>query len=86
MDLGSNASYRYGENMMRQPVTLDDALDAAERLEPEDQAELVSILSRRLAERGRQRVIASVAEANQEYDAGQCRSASPKDLIDEALS
>ena len=44
-----------------------DVLDAAEQLDLESQAELVAILSRRLAERGRERVAATVAQARQEF-------------------
>ena len=38
---------------MNQPVAFAEVLDAAESLKPEDQAELVAVLNRRLAERGR---------------------------------
>lgn len=41
---------------MNATMTLDNVLDAAEQLDVETQAELVSILSRRLAARGRERL------------------------------
>ena len=44
---------------MSQPA-FADGLDLAERLDVESQAELVAVLNRRLAERGRERVAASV--------------------------
>ena len=48
---------------MSQPTAVADVLDAAERLDDDAQAELVTVSSRRLAERRRERVIADVAEA-----------------------
>ena len=45
---------------MNQQNTFADVLDAAEQLDDEAQAELVAVLRRRLAERGRERVAATV--------------------------
>lgn len=69
---------------MSQP-TFSDVFDAAEQLEPEAQAELVDVLSRRLSERGREQIAASVAEARREFSLGYCRVASPEDIVREAL-
>jgi ribosomal protein S4 len=71
---------------MNTEVGFDEVLDAAERLDTESQAELVAVLSRRLAERGRERLVASVAQARREFAAGQCRVLSPAEIIREALS
>jgi 16S rRNA C1402 N4-methylase RsmH len=71
---------------MNQPVILDDVLDAAEELDEASQAELVEILRRRLAERGRERIAASIDEARREFAAGQCRVVTPAELIREATS
>ena len=49
--------------------TFADVLDRAEELDVDAQAELVAVLSRRLAER----VAATVAEARRELAAGQCQ-------------
>lgn len=46
------------------------ALDAVEQLDPEAQAELVAVVARRLAERGRAGVAERVAEARREIAAG----------------
>jgi hypothetical protein len=62
-----------------------EILEAAERLDIATQAELVATLSRRLAERGRERVLATVEEAEREFAAGQCRVATAKELVQEAL-
>jgi hypothetical protein len=71
---------------MSQAIVFSDVLDAAEQLDADAQAELVAILSRRLAERGRERVAATVAQARGEFDAGQCRESTAVKLIREALS
>jgi hypothetical protein len=63
-----------------------DVLDAAEQLDVEAQAELVAILSRRLAERGRERVAATVAQARREFAAGQCQPMTAAELVREAQS
>ena len=71
---------------MSQPIIFSDVLDAAEQLDIEAQAELVAVLSRRLAERGRERVAATVAQARGEFAAGQCRETTAAELMREALS
>jgi hypothetical protein len=71
---------------MIQRAGFADVLDAAEQLDVDAQAELVAVLSRRLAERGRERVAASVTEARREFTAGQCKAATASELLREALS
>jgi hypothetical protein len=63
-----------------------DVLDAAEQLDADAQAELVAVLSRRLAEQGRERVAATVAQARREFAAGQCQAMSAAELVREAQS
>ncbi|MGA2616763.1 MAG: hypothetical protein ABSF26_04080 [Thermoguttaceae bacterium] len=63
-----------------------EALDAAEQLDLDAQAELVAVLSRRLAARGRERVAATVAQARRELAAGQCQPMTATELISEARS
>jgi hypothetical protein len=74
------------ENAMNQQNVFADALDAAERLDADAQAELVALLRRRLAEQGRERVAAAVAQARQEFAAGQCQAMTAAELIREAQS
>lgn len=74
------------EVIMVGTVVFADVLDAAEHLDADAQAELVAILSRRLADRGRERVAASVAEARREFAAGGCRPATAAELVAEAVS
>ena len=71
---------------MSQLSVFSDVLEAAEHLDAEDQSELVAVLTRRLAERGRERVAVTVAEARREFAAGQCEVTSASDLIREAQS
>lgn len=71
---------------MIQPVAFAEVLDAAEQLDADSQAELVAVLSRRLAERGRERVASSIDEARQEFASGGCRPATAAELVREARS
>lgn len=71
---------------MSQLVVFADVLDAAEQLDLDSQVELVAVLSRRLAERGRDHVAASVAEARREFAAGQCTPMTAAELVREATS
>ena len=71
---------------MSQQIAFADALDAAERLDADAQVELVAVLSRRLAERGRERVAAAVAQARREFAAGQCQPMTATEVVREAQS
>ncbi|HJT31145.1 MAG TPA: hypothetical protein VJ783_03685 [Pirellulales bacterium] len=71
---------------MIQKAGFGDALEVAEQLDEDAQAELVAVLSRRLAERGRERVAATVAQARHEYSAGLCSPATAAELVREAQS
>ncbi|MCE9557235.1 MAG: hypothetical protein K8T91_28130 [Planctomycetes bacterium] len=71
---------------MSQQVAFADALHAAEQLDTDAQAELVAVLSRRIAERGRERVAAVVAESRTEFAAGNCLPMTAAELLREAQS
>ena len=71
---------------MVQSIAFDEVLEAAEQLDPDAQAELVAVLGRRLAERGRSRVAASVAQARREFGAGECRAMTAAEILREASS
>lgn len=71
---------------MSQQFAFADALDAAEQLDADDQAELVAVLSRRLAERGRERVVAAVEQSRREFAAGQCQPMTAAEMVREAQS
>jgi hypothetical protein len=61
-------------------------IDAAERLAPVAQAELVAVLSRRIAERERERIAGVVAQARREFDARQREPMTAAEIIREAQS
>jgi len=69
---------------MSEQIAFADVLEAAEQLDIEAQADLVVILSRRLAQRGRERVAATVAQARLEFAAGQCPAMAPAEVAREA--
>jgi ribose 1,5-bisphosphokinase PhnN len=71
---------------MSQQSAFADVLDAVEQLDVEAQAELVAVLSRRLAERGRERVANTVAQARREFAAGQCQPLTAAEIVREAQS
>lgn len=64
----------------------DEVLDAVDALDPESQEELVSIIQRRLAERGRRRVIAQVRQARKDLAAGNFRESTAEELFREIIS
>jgi hypothetical protein len=66
--------------------TFDEVLDAIEHLPADQQFELVDVVRRRLAERGRQRVIADVKEAEREHAEGKTRAASVEEIMREIES
>ena len=67
-------------------LVFDEVLDAAEQLDAESQAELAAVLSRRIADRGRQRVIAAVEQARREFATGQCQPMTAAEIVREAQS
>jgi hypothetical protein len=71
---------------MMQRIRFDELLEAVEGLPDDAQAELVDVIQRRLAERGRQRVVEEVRQARKEYAEGKCSVATPDDLMREIES
>ena len=71
---------------MHHVTPFSEVLEAADHLSEDEQQELIAILNRRLAERGRERVAAGVAQARREFAAGQCQPKTSAELVREALS
>jgi hypothetical protein len=71
---------------MEASVTFDALLDAIETLPVDQQADLVELVKRRLAERGRARVLADVREGLAEHAAGKTRPLSVEELMREIES
>lgn len=68
---------------MSSNVTFDEVLDAIELLPPAEQEDLVAVMQRRLAERGRQRVVLEVEEGLQAFRQGKVRPAGVDDIMRE---
>jgi len=62
-----------------------EVLEAADRLSLDEQEELIAILHRRLAQAARQRLVADVQEARQEFAEGRCSPGTPDELMRETL-
>ncbi len=71
---------------MTRAIPFGEVLEAVDQLPLEDQQALIAILHRRLMHVGRQRLVAEVQEARQEFAAGQCRPATPDELMREILA
>ena len=63
-----------------------EALDAAEHLDPDAQVELIAVLNRRLAERGRERIAATVEQARREFASGHSKPMTAAEIVREAVS
>jgi hypothetical protein len=71
---------------MTPPIRFDELLEAVEHLSDEAQAELVDVIRRRLAERGRERVVEDVQQARKEFAGGKCSVSTPDDVMREIES
>lgn len=71
---------------MSQVMLFCEIVEAADQLSMDEQEELISIMRRRLAERGRERVVEAVAQARREFAAGQCKVMTPAEIVREATS
>jgi hypothetical protein len=63
--------------------TLHQALDLVETLEPEEQAILLNIISKRLAQQRRNELIEDIAQARDDYQKGNIKRGSIADLMAE---
>ncbi|MCZ2342663.1 MAG: hypothetical protein LC104_12865 [Bacteroidales bacterium] len=70
---------------MSQPA-FAEIVEAIGQLPDEDQAAIIDLLQRRLAEAGRRRIATDIQEANAEFAAGQCEPAAPDDILRNILS
>jgi hypothetical protein len=67
-------------------ITFDAVLDAIESLPADEQAELLEVARRRLAERGRSRVIKDVGEGEAHFRDGTIAPASVDEIMREIES
>ena len=68
---------------MNTVATFDEALDVVELLPDDQQADLIEVVRRRLAERGRQQVIADAEDARREFAEGNIRPMTVGELMRE---
>jgi ribose 1,5-bisphosphokinase PhnN len=71
---------------MTQRIRFDELLEAVEDVPDEAQAELVDVIRRRLAERGRERVVEEARQARKEFAERKCSTANPDDVLREIES
>jgi len=71
---------------MSSTTAFDDALEAVEHLPVDQQVDLLAIVQRRLAARGRDQIAADVREGQQGQQAGQASPVSVADLMREIES
>jgi hypothetical protein len=64
----------------------DDVLEAADRLSLEEQTTLVEVLHHRVAERRRMEIARDIQRARKEFEAGECKPATPGDLLKDILA
>jgi hypothetical protein len=62
-------------------TTFDEVLDAIGHLPSDQQAELLEVVKRRLAEAGRLRVAEEVRQAEAEFEAGNARATSVDEIM-----
>ena len=67
-------------------ATFDEVLEAIEELPTDQQAELVEVVRRRLAEHERRQVIEDIADARSELAAGAVKASSIDDIMREIES
>ena len=71
---------------MAKALLFGEVLEAIDTLSLEDQETLEEILRRRIIERRRAELAQDVQEAQQEFQAGQCRPVTPEELMQEIVS
>ena len=71
---------------MAQAQLFGEVLEGIETLSLEDQEILKEILHRRIVKRRRGELVQDVQQAQQEFQAGQCRPTRPEELMNEIES
>ncbi|WP_347272319.1 hypothetical protein [Pseudanabaena sp. FACHB-1998] len=61
-------------------------LEAADRLQLEDQEDLIRILQNRLRDRCRAELIQDLQESQQEFALGECKPVTPAQLMEEIFA
>jgi hypothetical protein len=69
-----------------QSMPFGDPLEAVDRLAPEEQADLLEVIRRRLADGSHRQLVQDVHEARREFARGGCPLKTADELMDEILS
>jgi hypothetical protein len=72
--------------IMENVMPFGEVLEAVDKLSLEEQEALVGVLHRRLIERRREELAKDVQQAQQEFEAGQCRPGTAAELMKEIVS
>ncbi len=67
-------------------MTFNDVLESADKLSLDEQETLTEVLHRRLIEHRRAELAKEIQNAQQEFQEGSCRPATPSELMKEILS
>jgi len=70
---------------MQKALPLGEVLEGIETLSLEDQEILKEILHRRIVGRRREELVQDVQQAQQEFQAGECRPVTPEELMNEIV-
>lgn len=71
---------------MENTLPFGEILEASDKLPISDQESLRDILTKRIIERRRDELSQEIREAQDEYEAGQCKPVSPDELMSEILT
>jgi hypothetical protein len=89
-DRVSEPTVTYGElgqeSKAHRISTFSEVLQAADKLSLDEKETLIDILKKRLIDHRRAELIKEVQNAEQEYQNGQCRPATPSEIMKEILS
>jgi len=72
--------------MSQAAVPFSEVVEAVERLTPDEQETLVSIVQRRLIAQRRRQIVADIQASRDEFKSGACQPATPDELLREILS
>lgn len=75
-----------GSRYRHRMKSYSQVIDSIEALPDDQQESLVELVKRRLAERRRETLIKSIAEARKEFKSGKLRSANPTDIMRKVLA
>ena len=67
-------------------ATFADVVEAADQLTLDEQQALLDLLKRRISEQERKQILQDVEDGRQEYARGECRVATPEEILKDVLS